>query len=1456
MADPTNKGMISGMDSLITISGDEFLEVIRLEPDGKWKNYRLLVSKIRSNAGLSAYEVAVQNGFVGTVQEWLASLQGKSAYQIWKELGNIGDETAFIASIKGDRGDDGDQGKSVYEIAKDNGFVGTEADFLKTLVGKSAYQVALDNGFVGTQPEWLLTLKGDKGDTGDAGESIKGDKGDDGIDGTSVKVLGTLADQAELDEIPTTDLDVGSAYFVQGHLRVWNGTFWTDSESLFGPRGINFLGAWPDASPLPPTTANDIGDAYVWNHEMYLLLPDPDGWTKIGVPGAEGKSAYEIAVEDGFQGTSTQWLASLVGKSAYQVAVAGGYVGTEAQWLATLKGDKGDKGDIGVGVKGDTGKSAFQVAQDEGFQGTISQWLDSLRGIDGDSAYDTAVAEGFVGDKAAWLLSLVGKSAYQSWLGLGNTGDEAAFIASLKGVKGDAGAGGYGIKVLGTLDTQQDLDAIETGSLNIGDAYFVVAHLRVWNGTEWTDSESLLGPKGITFLGTWPNANPLPDPSSNEIGDAYVWKNEMYLLLPEPDNWVRIGVPGAEGKSAYDVAVVNGFVGSQAQWLTTLIGKSAYQSALDSGYIGNEATWIASLVGKSAYQIAKDNGFVGTEAAWLLSLKGDKGDKGDQGDSIKGDQGDPAVPFKVAGIKPDVGSLPRPGVETEAWYVGSTLYIWVEADLDYIDLGSAGGLSAYEIAKAEGFVGTVQEWLASLKGDKGDKGDQGDSIKGDKGDDGVDGRNLQVNGTQPNLAAIQALPTPAEQDAWVALDTGHLHIYVAAAWIDAGPFKGADGKSAYQVAVDGGFVGNQAAWLASLKGTNGTNGTDGANVVVKGAVANFAALPVGAAEQDCYSVQDTNTLYMWISAAWVSLGSFKGDPGTNGTNGTDGADGQSIEVIKVLTEADPTIPPPSGNEGKAYIDQLGEMFVCTGGAWHSVGRIQGEKGDKGDQGTGINMRGNVATVAGLPPKATAAEGDGYFTEDDKMLYVLVDGEWAGPFDIIGLQGEQGPIGPQGLTGKSINILGSYATLAALQTAHPTGALGDGYLIGNNLAIWTTDSGGMWIDVGPIRGPQGEQGPIGGQGIQGKKGDKGDIGSRWLTLPPDMPEPTAGFTGNTGDWAVSTTFQVFYKTANLGWMHWGQLVAGDVNSPLPSLGKVVRLGTEWVPLLVDEAPAMVADKLYARTLKDGSATNEGEWTELVFPPTIADLSVKDGKQMVRIYKTDGTEPVWQEIVFPKAIIDLATKDDVKQFVRVFKTADTDPKWIELTIPASGIPEAPTTAGKTYLRRGQDATWVEYVAGVAEAPTTAGKTYLRSGQNTNWVEYVAPAAGIGEAPTDGKQYVRKSSAWVSFDNYSLPLTSVSATIAINALTTQVVYLDNNVNSTAKDISLTTNPGNTRSMTVVVVIRGTAGVVTYSTGTGGAIKWNGGSPPALTGYKTVVTLLWDGTEWIASQGAVTTG
>ena len=51
----------------------------------------------------------------------------------------------------------------------------------------------------------------------------------------------------------------------------------------------------------------------------------------------EGKSAYEVAVKNGFKGTEAEWLETLKGKSAYEIAVTNGFKGTEEEWLAFLE---------------------------------------------------------------------------------------------------------------------------------------------------------------------------------------------------------------------------------------------------------------------------------------------------------------------------------------------------------------------------------------------------------------------------------------------------------------------------------------------------------------------------------------------------------------------------------------------------------------------------------------------------------------------------------------------------------------------------------------------------------------------------------------------------------------------------------------------------------------------------------------------------------------------------------------------------------------------------------------------------------------------------------------------------------------------------------------------------------------------------------------------------------------
>ena len=96
--------------------------------DGEWltddEGSKILAQGM---AGKSAYELAVEKGYRGTLDEWLASLNGSN-------------------------GDD----------------------------GKSAYELAVENGYQGTEEEWLAPLKGSAGDQGDDGVTPKLEVRDDG----------------------------------------------------------------------------------------------------------------------------------------------------------------------------------------------------------------------------------------------------------------------------------------------------------------------------------------------------------------------------------------------------------------------------------------------------------------------------------------------------------------------------------------------------------------------------------------------------------------------------------------------------------------------------------------------------------------------------------------------------------------------------------------------------------------------------------------------------------------------------------------------------------------------------------------------------------------------------------------------------------------------------------------------------------------------------------------------------------------------------------------------------------------------------------------------------------------------------------------------------------------------------------------------------------------------------
>lgn len=71
------------------------------------------------------------------------------------------------------------------------------------------------------------------------------------------------------------------------------------------------------------------------------------------------------------------------GSSAYEVAKQNGFTGTVTEWLESLKGAPGTNGVNGKDGVGAPGLSAFELAVRNGYQGDVLQWLASLRGPQG-----------------------------------------------------------------------------------------------------------------------------------------------------------------------------------------------------------------------------------------------------------------------------------------------------------------------------------------------------------------------------------------------------------------------------------------------------------------------------------------------------------------------------------------------------------------------------------------------------------------------------------------------------------------------------------------------------------------------------------------------------------------------------------------------------------------------------------------------------------------------------------------------------------------------------------------------------------------------------------------------------------------------------------------------------------------------------------------------------------------
>lgn len=465
--------------------------------------------------------------------------------------------------------------------------------------------------------------------------------------------------------------------------------------------------------------------------------------------------------------------------------------------------------------------------------------------------------------------------------------------------------------------------------------------------------------------------------------------NAKFTAMQQQIDDISTAIPDA-GKSAYQIAVDNGFVGTEAQWLASLKGETGAQlnikgsltsvnqlpttgNVAGDGYIVGDtiyawdgAVWklISSLgpEGKSAYEVWLADGNTGTVYDYLNSIKGAKGDVGPQGP--QGVAGTNANGFDYRGELSSTSNLPQPTSQnvSQAYSIGGDLYVsngtaWINmgnivgpqgpqgvAGTNGLD-GTDGdeGKSAYQSWLDIGNEGTEVDFIAAIKGAKGDKGDQGEQgIQGEVGPQGpvgATGSGLEIVGILNDVSELP--PTGEVGDAYKINNDLYVWVENATEWMNIG----------------------------SLGGTS---------ITAKGHVPNVAALPVYNNYGDAYLTEDTSNLFIYSydedtnSAEFVDMGSIKGDPGqkgdtgpagTPGTNGTNGKDGAQWFVATTN---------PATSDGVindyAFNTLTGDVFKKTAAAvWTPIGTLPSVPEAPKDGLTYGRSDGNWTEITGSDP---------------------------------------------------------------------------------------------------------------------------------------------------------------------------------------------------------------------------------------------------------------------------------------------------------------------------------------------------------------------------------------------------------------------------------------------------------------------------------------------------------
>lgn len=704
---------------------------------------------------------------------------------------------------------------------------------------------------------------------------------------------------------------------------------------------------------------------------------------------------------------------------------------------------------------------------------------------------------------------------------------------------------------------------------------------------------------------------------------------------------------------------------------------------------------------------------------------------------------------------PASGKSPIIGENDNWWVFDSALN-------EYADTGAtAYGKTAYEYAVEQGYTGTEEDFGRMLAEVPNAVKDAKQAVKDSKEvlqnppkivdgnwyiydyvndtyqDSGINavGDAFTIVKTYPSIQAMEDDYNNPEVKTgqFVMIDTGdveneedsRLYLKGDTEWkfiSDLSGAQGIQGLSAYQVAVQHGFEGTEAEWLISLKGEKGETGPKGdkGDTGEKGATGE------------------------------------RGPQGLQGERGLQGVQGEKGEQ---------GIQGPVGPKG-----EQGEQGI------QGIQGPQGEpgpQGPKGDTGSGLNIKGELDSEAGLPQEGVS--GDAWLISGNLYVYVGENGnvvsnpKWS---NVGSIQGPAGPTGPKGEQGEP--------------------------------------------------GPKGEPGANGAPGVQGpkgetgEKGEKGDPGSDASVTKQNVESVLTGdITSHNHDsrYISKSNTSTYTPTTD-----YHPATKKYVDDTVAAVDVTEQISGKADKTYVDSKLDTKVDKVSGKQLSANDYTNDdktklagiaagaevnvnADWNaesgdaQILNKPTIITEEQVDQKinaAIGSVYRVKGSVANYNSL--PTEDVSIGDVYNLEDTGANYVATSTTPDWDKLseTVDISGY-LTKTDAASTYQPKGNYLTSVpeEYVTETeltakGYATTTQVNTKLDSSAYTaadvlskvktvdgvgsgldadlldgkQGSEYALKTEVITEAPSDGKTYGRKNKQWseIIASNQYLDLTTL--------------------------------------------------------------------------------------------------